>query len=121
MLLKVTHIPYVAAIWAYEAAHKYFSKTVEDGTWQYTSKSKKRPTLAGSHGYPGSSRKVSAFPALTSRSEPSLVRFPAVLARPSATGNGDAVGELKQMIEKLSAQVEELASRLPRDNGTREG
>ncbi|SLM40261.1 hypothetical protein LPUS_11008 [Lasallia pustulata] len=117
VLLKVTHIPYVAAIWAYEGGHKYVSK--KNGRCQYTSKLRKEPILAGSHGHPGSSRKVSGFPALTGRSEASLVRSPAVLARPKATGNnGDAVLELKQMIEKLSAQVEELASRLPRDDDT---
>ena len=122
MLLKITHLPYVAAIWAYEGAHKYFSKS--DGTWQYRSKSKKRLFLAGSHGNTGrsisSSRNVSVLPALTSRSEPSLARSPAVLARPNPTGNGDSVGELKKMIENLSAQVEELASRLPRDDDTHE-
>lgn len=61
------------------------------------------------------------LPALNSRSEPSLVMSPAALGRPNPTGNGDSVGELKQMIEKLSARVEELASRLPRDDETHEG
>ena len=121
MLLKITHIPYVAAIWAYEGAHKHFSKKNGScGTWPYTSKSKKRPVLAGSHSQTGSLRKVSGFPALTGRSELPLVRSPAILVRPNGTGNGDSVVELKQMIEKLSAQVEELASRLPQGDETRE-
>ncbi|KAL9120428.1 MAG: hypothetical protein Q9187_003021, partial [Circinaria calcarea] len=110
MLLKITHLPYVAAILAYESASRYMS---QDGdSWRSESpKPSQRKSLLASR--LSSSRKP-LLPALRSRSEASLIKTPtAADVRPSPAGSNDLY-DLKQMILKLNAQVEELTLRLDR-------
>lgn len=110
VLLKVTHFPYVAAIWAFEHASRYLSR--HDKSWIAKSEPTlhKRPFLASPT---NTSRKVKPG-ALSSRSEASLGKMTNAHARPNASG-ADEVSDLKQMmgmIAKLSAQVDELTTRL---------
>ncbi|MCJ1256893.1 hypothetical protein MMC24_004718 [Lignoscripta atroalba] len=102
MLLKVTHLPYVAAIWAYESAHEHLHRG--DHRWQPKTQSPKRPRFAN---HISTSRKAK-FSALRSKSETSLVRAD-VRANP---GGANDLSDMKQMIVKLSRQVDELTSRL---------
>ena len=64
---------------------------------------------------PGSSRKP-RLGALTKRSEASLVGMARLDGREQSAGANE-VADLKQMMEKLSRQVEELTCRLDRDRG----
>lgn len=110
MLLKITHLPYVAAILAYESASRYMSR--DGDSWRSESRkpSKKKSLLASRL----STSHKPLLPALRSRSEVSLVKSPtATDVRPSAGGPNDLY-DLKQMISKLNAQVEELTLRLDR-------
>lgn len=109
MLLKITHLPYVAAILAYENARRYMSRDGDSWRSKSPRPSQKQSLLASRL---SSSRKP-LLPALRSRSEASLVRTPTTDVRPSTAGAND-LSDLKQMISKLNAQVEEMASRLDR-------
>ena len=106
MLLKITHFPYVGAIWAYEHASRYLNRN--DDSWHAGTRAQlhKRSMFARQI---SSSRKAKQA-ALTSRSEASLAR-PDADARPSRLG-ADEASDLKRMITKLSVQVEELTWRL---------
>lgn len=110
VLLKVTHFPYVAAIWAFEHASRYLRR--DDKSWIAKSEPAlhKRPFVASRI---GTSRKAKPA-ALRSRSEASLGKMANADARPNTSG-ADELSDLKQMmgvIAKLSAQVNELAARL---------
>lgn len=104
-LLKATHLPYIAAIWAYESINRFVGSTSE--SWQYTSRSQKRP-LVGSQVHVR--HRASPSPALRARSEAFLL---AKSAGSEGRFNGardvDALTEVKKMIEHLSTQVEELS------------
>jgi hypothetical protein len=107
MLLKITHFPYVAAIWAYERVSRYLNH--DDSSWRAKSKAlgQDGPLFASRISSSGKARRA----ALTSRSDASLARTPNQAdARPKM--GADDVFDLKQMIFKLSAQVDELTSKL---------
>ena len=111
MLLKITHSPYVAAIWAYEHASRYLYR--DDDSWHAGPQAQvQRRSMFASQ--ISSSRKAKQA-ALTSRSEASLAKTEAD-ARPNRLG-ADDVSDLKRMIARLSAQVNELTLRL--DEGRR--
>ncbi|MCJ1484122.1 hypothetical protein MMC06_004290 [Schaereria dolodes] len=101
-------MPYIVAIWAYERARRYFVR--KDHRWQSKSQSQ-RPIVVEHISY--SSRKAGStgFPAVTQRSDSSLVKVPNP-ERPGSAGAANDLSDLKQMILKLSTQVEELTSRL---------
>ena len=110
MLLKVTHFPYVAAIWVFERASRYMSR--EDKSWIAKSEPRlhKRPFIASPINVPRKAKQA----ALSSRSEASLAKMADADARPNASRT-DEVSDLKQMmgmISKLSGQVTELTARL---------
>lgn len=107
-LLKATHLPYIAAIWAYETTNRYLSSTSE--RWQYTSRSQKRP-LIGSQAHVR--HRGSRYPALRTRSDASLLaKTPGSEGRFNGARDLDSLTEVKRMIEQLSIQVEELSRRV---------
>lgn len=109
MLLKITHLPYVAAILAYESASRYMSKDGDSWRSKSPRPSQKQPLLASRLSL---SRKP-LLPALRSRSEASLAMTPTADVRPGTAGVND-LSDLKQMISKLNAHVEELTLQLDR-------
>ncbi|MCJ1355794.1 MAG: hypothetical protein MMC33_005786 [Icmadophila ericetorum] len=96
-------MPYVLAIWAYE--HMLRRWTSNDDSWQR--KSHLHPLFAKQF----SSSRKRGLAALTSKSDASLARPANTEARLNSAGAND-LSDLKQMISKLSARVEELTSRL---------
>ena len=133
ILLKATHWPYVAAIYAYESASGRLGNTVAE--WRYNPQSQliahKRPQT-GQY----SQHKSSRYPAVVNRSEASLPARKMTSENHSAIKtDSDYVVELKEvkrmigklsmqetlerrldmqqtLIEKLSTQVDELNRRL---------
>lgn len=107
-LLKVTHLPYIAAIWAYESTNRYLSSTSE--SWQYPSRSQKRP-LVGNQVHVR--HRPSRYPALRTRSDASLLaKTPGSEGRFTGVRDLDSLTEIKRMIEQLSTQVEALSQRV---------
>ena len=124
---RITHLPYIAAIWAYESLHRLWNKyDAKESSWH----SSPHGEYQNGHGQSkqaqrfndrlGKSRKPT-LAALGSKSEVSLVRASGVAHAVELThahrGTSGNVGttelsELKRMIAKLSGQVEELTSRL---------
>lgn len=119
MLLKVTHSPFVAAIWAYERGYRYMSRKVgrsspllPNGPSFLSSQNKSRLSR---------NRSLNAmFRAPALRSDEPLVRAPKIHTRTglrgptSADKTDESIAELKQMIEKLSSQVQELSATIAR-------
>lgn len=104
-LLKATHLPYIAAIWAYERTNRYLSSTSE--SWQYTSRSQKRPLVRSQVQV---RHRASLYPARSTRSDASLcAKTPANEGRFNGARDLDSLAEVKRMIEQLSTQVEELS------------
>lgn len=104
-LLKATHLPFIAAIWAYESTNRYVSRTSE--SWQYTSRSQKRP-LVGSHVHVR--HRASCYPAPRTRSDASLLaKTPGSEGRFNEARDVESLTEVKRMLEQLSIQVEELS------------
>lgn len=113
LLLKATHWPYVASIWAFEGAKQYFNIGGDDeGLFASRSRSYKRPVSRARN---GSRPKVSHYSALKNRSEASLSLKPspreARTTRSHNNEHGDELKQIKAMIEKLSMQ-ETLDDRL---------
>ena len=104
MLLKITHLPYVASIWAYENICRHMNH----GRDSWRSKSQ-RPLLKKGPLVPLSRKH--RFPALINRSELPLARTPNTDVRPNAAAE---LLELKRMISRLNTQVEELTLRIDR-------
>lgn len=142
VLLKATHWPYVAAIYAFEALKQRFNLgNDEQDLFAARSRSYRRPLIAGRNNpTPEASRLSKA----RTRSEASLpMKRAAYESRTSHADSSDYVGEIRQLktmieklsmqetlvdrlrtqestIEKLGAQVEELTRRLakPEDGQT---
>ena len=142
VLLKATHWPYVAAIYAFEGAkHRLNLGSEEEGLYASRSRSHKRPLLADRN---CSTPKLSRYSASKNRSEASLsTKSAANESRTTQPKDRESVVELQKvkamtetlkmqetldnrlrtqesMIQKLSEQVEELTRRLakPEDGQT---
>ncbi|KAL8906496.1 MAG: hypothetical protein Q9207_001982 [Kuettlingeria erythrocarpa] len=104
MVLRATHIPYVAAIWLYESTVGHWRDRKEQ--WLHQTGSRKRSILAD---HLNSARKATKYPAIKNRSEASLM-----VKTPGDTSEGrsyfakdlDAAAELKRVLDKLNAQGE---------------
>ncbi|KAL8777346.1 MAG: hypothetical protein Q9194_002599 [Teloschistes cf. exilis] len=109
VLLRATHLPYVAAIWAYETASRYWSDRRDQ--WLNRTGAPKRSLLATHISF---SHKASKYSAMRNRSEASLMANP-----PRSAGHThqakdlDTMAELRKVLEKLSTQ-EEMIEKLSR-------
>lgn len=107
-LLKATHFPYIATIWAYEGANRYFASSGENG--QYVSKSDKSP-LNEAHLNPA--HQASRYSASRTKSDTFLLcKTPGSEERAAGTRDLESITEMKRMIEQLILQVEELSQKL---------
>lgn len=106
MLLKATHFPCVAAIMVWERASQYMHR--DDRSWRSKSETQlqKQSIFAGKI----SSSREAKKAALTGRSEASLGAMGGGAARPGASETND-LSDMKQMISKLSEQVDGLVAR----------
>jgi hypothetical protein len=102
LVLKATHLPFVAIIWAYENSQ------------QYVRNARRAPALLSSGGgaptpaAAGGRKRYSALnraQPLEHRATPSDNN-----PRPPIAGSADSVADLMALIEKLSSQVDELTS-----------
>lgn len=134
VLLKATHWPYVAAIYAFETLKQNFNVgNDEQGLFTARSRSYRRPLTAGRNNLTPEAARLSKA---RNRSEASLpMKRAAYENRTSHADSNDYVGEIRElkalieklsmqetlvdrlrtqesMIEKLSVQVEELTRRL---------
>ena len=108
VLSQITHLPYAAAIWAYEYACQYMRSREGSGRSNNLPQMLKKGAVM-----PGGlnlSRKQ-WISAPTSRSESSVIRGP--IAEIRSKGE-DELLELKQMISRLNTKVDELTTRLDR-------
>ena len=134
MLLKLTHMPCIAAIYIYESIYRLWNRYEEgDQNWHYShhshsehGQSKAANRIASRTGKSGN--RPLTLAALGSKSEVSLVRSSGVgdasnggagqqrvaQERSSSNAHSAELGELKQMIAKLSRQVDELTTRIDR-------
>jgi hypothetical protein len=103
LVLKATHLPFVAIIWAYESSQ------------QYVRNARRAPALLSSGG--GAPTPAAAG----GRKRFSALNRSALLAehyatpsdnnpRPPIAGSADSVADLMALVEKLSSQVDELTS-----------
>ena len=101
VLLKITHAPYIAAIWVYEELHALSSR------WQYSKSPQRRMQSAkrGIHTHVPTPR-----PNLRSRSELSMPKTPTSAKRPSALGltEHDLAATLKAMNERLATMERKI-------------
>ncbi|KAL8824946.1 MAG: hypothetical protein Q9191_004715, partial [Dirinaria sp. TL-2023a] len=134
VLLKATHWPYVAAIYAFESVKQRLNLgSQEEGLYASRSRSHKRPLLAGRN---HSSPKIARYPGLRNRSEASLTsRLTTADGHVRHVKDTECLSEIKQvkeivqklsmqdtveerlrtqeeMIERLSTQLGELTRRL---------
>ena len=119
MLLKVTHSPWVTAIWLYESAKLYFVDTQVDRYWDMPSNRQQSPTRTSGSARSKRVQGSRAFSTmLASKSEASLPKTPMHSAHTSSAQaseitelklmiriQGNEVAELKQMIRELSDRV----------------
>ena len=113
VLLKLTHSPWVAAIWLYESVKLRVIGAQRDQYWDMPSNQQHSPAqplgAARCLRHSPGSRGFSTL--LVNKSEVSLPKIPMNSTHAFST-QASEVAELKQMIRKLSAQVEDLASRV---------
>ncbi|KAI4287863.1 MAG: hypothetical protein L6R35_002868 [Caloplaca aegaea] len=119
MLLRATHIPYVAAIWMYESVNRYWNARKDQ--WLQQAGSQRRTMLANHMSF---SHKATKYSAIRNRSEASLMaKTPGSERGVSFTKDPDVEVELRRvmeklstqekMMEKLSRQIEKLTERTP--------
>ncbi|KAI4172097.1 MAG: hypothetical protein LQ343_003844 [Gyalolechia ehrenbergii] len=105
MLLRATHIPYVAAIWVYERARRHWNEKKDD--WLHGSGTQKRSMLTNHISF---SHRATKYPAIRNRSEASLmVKTPGSAGPTQFAKDPDMVAELNRVLEKLSTQEEMIA------------
>ncbi len=112
VLLKATHFPFVGAIWLYEGAHRYFLGVDRHRqTIQGPSSTLKRPSLVRHDSLRSPlSAGAGLQPALKGRSALGRNTEPHADERRSTPQVAEASSELIAIVEKLSAQVEELTA-----------
>ncbi|KAI4250977.1 MAG: hypothetical protein LQ352_005147 [Teloschistes flavicans] len=109
VLLRVTHLPYVAAIWTYESAIRCWSDRRDQ--WLDRAGAPKRSLLASHISF---SHKASKYSAMRNRSEASLTaKTPRSAGHTHQAKDLDTMAELKKVLEKLSTQ-EEMIEKLSR-------
>lgn len=116
-LLKITHFPYVGAIWAYESVVRHLDGDGVESSSRWYALSRSQPRQRA----PFVRRERRSGPAkgraLRRRSELSLATHPAADARPdwvraNEPDDLDSLNNLKPIISKLSRQLEQLTSQL---------
>ena len=100
----------MAAIWAYESATRYFESDGDGWSARSRAQTQNRTLFPCDV----SQSRKRRFAALGSKSEASLAKTPVTDTHAAAAGTGtaDDLFELRQMIVKLSGQVEALGQRL---------
>ena len=111
-VLKATHLPFVAIIWAYENSRRFISQRVLPPPSTAPPKSPGRPLSACQAG-PGNNRAASRpnllAPTTPTRESHASNHFTATYpGAPVATAAN--VADLVELVQKLSSQVEELTS-----------
>ena len=107
-LLKATHLPYIAAIWAYEGVNRYLASSSEDR--KYKARPLKSP-LSETH--LNSAHRASRDSAARTKSDMSLFcKTPGGEEWAVGTRDVESITELKTMIEQLSTKVEELSQKI---------
>ena len=101
VLLKITHAPYIAAIWMYEELYAL------SGRWQYPKSSPHRTRSAkrGIHTYIPTPQ-----PKLRRRSEVSIPKTPSSAKRPGALGPMDH--ELASMLKAMNERLANLEQKI---------
>jgi hypothetical protein len=104
LVLKATHLPFVAIIWAYENSQ------------QYVRNARRAPALLSSGGgaptpaAAGGRKRYSALNGAQPLERQHYATLPDNNPRPPIAGSADSVADLMALIEKLSSQVDELTS-----------
>ena len=101
VLLKITHAPYIAAIWVYEELHALRSR------WQY-GKSPQQDIPSAKRGV--HTHVPAPRPNLRSKSEVSMPKTPTSAKRPSGHGltDHDLAATLKAMNERLATMERKI-------------
>lgn len=113
MVLRVTHSPFVAAIWAYERGCRYFTRKTPPQTPTFT-------FLARQTNHPPILSREASFLVAALRSDRSLAKAARIhpgkrVRRATSADHTDhSIVELKQMTETLSSQIQELKASIER-------
>ena len=115
-LLKATHLPFVALIWAYEGGRSFVSNKVHTPPSMTLASSPARPLSAG--GQVRTSRNAAKPQAALRRSTllapttpiRQINAFSEVEHATTSTKSTAEVADLMTLVQKLSSQVEELTS-----------
>lgn len=119
ILLKVTHLPFVAIIMAYEASRRYVSRRNSQSPPISTSRGNNVPFSAGQGNFP--TRNAPLHPAATRTNMQSLASGKGKISpgqRPEARGPGPAPAGLERVglsevfdeVERLRLQVDRVAA-----------
>jgi hypothetical protein len=114
MLLKGTHFPYVAAIWAYEHGHDYWADRAQTPATTLsmggpeTSPFKKRPPPNSSFSSPRALAAATGVQASLDGHHPG--RSSSGFRPHTATGTSEGDAQLKSLVINLSSQVEQLTA-----------
>jgi len=113
VVLRVTHSPFVAAIWAYERGCRYFTRKTPPQTPTFT-------FLARQTNHPPILSREASFLVAALRSDRSLAKAARIhpgkrVRRATSADHTDhSIVELKQMTETLSSQIQELKASIER-------
>lgn len=99
VLLKITHAPYIAAIWVYEELYALSSR------WQHSKSPPKHMhfTKGGRHPQAPTSR-----PNPRTKSEVSMPKTPSSAKRPSALADHDLAATLQAINERLATMERKI-------------
>ena len=109
ILLRVTHIIYVVAIWLYEGGSRYWNNKRDE--WQQRAGAHKRSLFASRVSL---SHKAPKYLAVRNRSEASLMaKVPGSGSHNQFVRDSDALADMKKILDKLNTQ-EEMIKKLSR-------
>ncbi|KAL8915970.1 MAG: hypothetical protein Q9172_006538 [Xanthocarpia lactea] len=109
ILLRVTHILYVVAIWLYESGNRYWNNKRDE--WQQKAGAHKRSLLASRVSL---SHKAPKYLAVRNRSEASLTaKVPGSGSHNQFARDSDILADMKKILDKLNTQ-EEMIEKLSR-------
>lgn len=125
VLLRLTHIPFVAAIWVYEHGYSYFmnrsigrASRVSSMGGPETSPTMKRPPLKSSLNSP---RPLAPATGVQASLDGNLLgRSPIGSRHHTATVSSESDAQVRSLVLKLSSQVEQLTAMISQLQGQRD-
>ena len=112
VLLRATHLPFVALIWAYESSRRYVSRRNTSSQWPptATARGSGRPVSSIQTGLAFSTADARSLSSGRARKQPNPEQYIGVRGRNAGPAESVDLADMIDEVERLRTQVERVAA-----------